>query len=59
MYRVVTVAAHPQAGVAALKAMAGRRQNPVQSSPEIREQLVLRYEMHKVADLLNPIVEVH
>ncbi|MCW4602549.1 PIN domain-containing protein [Janibacter hoylei] len=28
-----TVAAHPQAGVAALKAMAGRRQNPVQSSP--------------------------
>ncbi|MCT1619071.1 MULTISPECIES: PIN domain-containing protein [Janibacter] len=54
-----TVAAHPQAGVAALKAMAGRRQNPVQSSPEILEQLVLRYEMHEVADLLNPIVEVH
>lgn len=40
-------------------AMAGRRQNPVQSSPEILEQLVLRYEMHEVADLLNPIVEVH
>lgn len=54
-----TVAAHPQAGVAALKAVAGRRQNPVQSSPEILEQLVLRYEMYEVADLLNPIVEVH
>lgn len=51
-----TVAAHPQAGVRALTAMAERRTKPKQVPEEILDMLVDRYDMHEVADTLRPLL---
>lgn len=51
-----TVAAHPQAGVRALTAMAERRTKPKQVPEEILDMLVDRYDMHEVADILRPLL---
>lgn len=51
-----TVAAHPQAGVRALAVMSARRINPPQTPAQILDQLVERYRMHEVNDILRPLL---
>lgn len=51
-----TVAAHPQAGVRALVAMSARRSNPPQTPAQILGQLVERYRMPEVDDILRPLL---
>ncbi len=49
-----TVAAHPEAGVRALRAMAGRMSQPAQTPQEILLKLRDRYGMMDVAEMLQP-----
>jgi predicted nucleic acid-binding protein len=51
-----TVAAHPEAGVRALHAMAGRMSQPAQTPQEILLELRDRYGMVDVAEMLLPRV---
>lgn len=51
-----TVAAHPQAGVAALTVMGERRTHPSQTPEEILDQLTDRYDMHETAGILRPLL---
>ena len=52
-----TVSARPQAGVRALVEMSKRRRNPAQSPAEILDELVERYDMTEIADVLRPLLE--
>jgi predicted nucleic acid-binding protein len=55
-----SVAAHPQAGVRALVAMSRRRDNPPETPEQILDQLVERYGMDEIADILRPpLAELH
>ncbi len=47
-----TVAAHPEAGVRAVYAMAGRMSQPAQTPQAILRELRARYGMEDVADML-------
>ena len=47
-----TVAAHPQAGVRALREMSNRRMNPPQTPEQILELLGTRHNMTEVAEIL-------
>jgi predicted nucleic acid-binding protein len=51
-----TVAAHPRAGVRALREMANRRTNPPQTPKQILELLVTRHNMIEVAEVLLPLL---
>lgn len=51
-----TVAAHPAAGVRALVAMSRRRTNPAHTPEQILDQLVERYRMDEVAEILRPML---
>ncbi|MDO3103725.1 PIN domain-containing protein [Mycobacterium sp. SMC-18] len=51
-----TVSAHPHAGLRALREMSNRRTNPPQTSEQILEQLVARYNMTEVAEILLPLL---
>jgi len=51
-----TVAAHPHAGVRALREMSNRRANPPQTLEQILELLVTRHEMTEVAEILLPVL---
>jgi predicted nucleic acid-binding protein len=52
-----SVAAHPHAGVRALREMSNRRANPPQTLEQILDLLVARHEMTEVADILLPLLE--
>lgn len=51
-----TVAAHPHAGVSALREMSNRRNDPPQTVEQILEQLATRHKMTEVAEILRPLV---
>lgn len=51
-----TVAAHPHAGVRALREMSNRRTNPPQTPEQILELLVTRHNMTEVAEILLPLL---
>ncbi len=51
-----TVAAHPAAGVRALVAMSGRRQNPPQTPEQILDLLIERYGLGELAHILRPLL---
>ena len=51
-----TVAAHPQAGVRAIREMSSRRTNPPQTPEQILELLVTRHNMTEVAEILLPLL---
>lgn len=51
-----TVAAHPEAGVRALVAMARRTRTPAQTPPELLDDLQRRYGMDEVAVILAPLL---
>lgn len=51
-----TVAAHPHAGVRALREMSVRRTNPPQTQEQILELLVTRHNMTEVAEILLPLL---
>jgi len=51
-----TVAAHLQAGVRALVALSKRRTNAAQAPEQILDQLVERYGMEEVAEILRPLL---
>lgn len=51
-----TVAAHPDAGVRALREMSNRRTNPPQTPEQILELLVMQHKMTEVAEILRPLV---
>lgn len=51
-----TVAAHPHAGVRALREMSNRRTNPSQTPQQILELLVMRHNMTEVAEILLPLL---
>jgi hypothetical protein len=52
-----TVAAHPQAGLRALRAMSARFTTPPRAAADIVNELHQRYAMTEVADLLRPLLE--
>lgn len=51
-----TVAAHPHAGVRALREMSRRRANPPQTPEQILDLLVTRHNMTEVAEILLPLL---
>lgn len=51
-----TVAAHPDAGIRALRAMSQRRVDPAQAPDEILDLLVTRFGMDEVAGVLGPLL---
>lgn len=51
-----TVSAHPEAGVRALVAMAGRMTGPPQNPREVLAELQSRYGMDEVAEILAPLL---
>ncbi|ORB98801.1 PIN domain-containing protein [Mycobacterium persicum] len=51
-----TVAAHPHAGVHALREMSNRRTNPPQTPEQILELLATRHNMTEVAEILLPLL---
>jgi len=51
-----TVAAHPRAGVRALREMSNRRANPSQTPEQLLELLVTRHNMTEVAEILLPLL---
>jgi len=51
-----TVAAHPHAGVRALREMSNRRTNPPQTPEQILELLVTRHKMTEVSEILLPLL---
>lgn len=50
------VAAHPEAGVRALTAMAGRMSDPPRTPREVLAELRARYGMDEVAEILTPLL---
>ncbi|MCX8556057.1 PIN domain-containing protein [Mycolicibacterium mucogenicum] len=51
-----TVAAHPHAGIRALREMSNRLTNPPQTPEQILELLVTRHNMTEVAEILLPLL---